>query len=239
MTAIASRAAGRRVGSAQGRPIGLSGRLIVVTLILMMAAEILVYVPAVATFRRGWVNDRIMGAQMIVLVLGSAPKEALPPALEASFVAAVKGAQAIGVRGSETRWLQAMPDEPLPPIGRDIDLRDPVWWKQFTGIARILIGAGPTVTRIIAPGPPGLAGTDRVEILLDEAPLRAAMLQFSKRFIAVSAAISGLTALILYLALHVMVVQPVRRLSSNIAAFAADPEDAGRIIATSLVLIAA
>jgi signal transduction histidine kinase len=72
-----------------------------------------------------------------------------------------------------------------------------------------------------------------VELILDERPLRAAIVEFSRNILLMSLLISGITAGLVYLALHWLIVRPVRRLSGNIAAFAADPENASRVITPS------
>ena len=49
-----------------------------------MLAEVLIYVPSVANFRRNWLNDRLAAAQIAVLVLDAAPEDGLSEELEAA-----------------------------------------------------------------------------------------------------------------------------------------------------------
>ena len=56
---------------------GLSGRLLVLTVGFVMLAEVLIYVPSIANFRRNWLNDRIAAARIAALVLDAAPAGAL------------------------------------------------------------------------------------------------------------------------------------------------------------------
>ncbi|NNM71630.1 HAMP domain-containing histidine kinase [Enterovirga sp. DB1703] len=215
------------------RRLGLSARLILLTTLFMMIAEVLIYVPSLANFRAAWIRNRVMGAQMIALALSAAPPGERPEELEEKLLAAVKGAQAIGVRGQGTQWLLATGAEVPPVPERHIDLRQPPWYGRIRGALRTLLMPLPRTTRIVAPGPPGAPGMDWVEILLDERPLREAMLAFTRQFLAVSLAVSGITSALLYLALHLLVVRPVRRLAANVTDFARNPEDASRIIRTS------
>lgn len=231
MTIVATRT-GEETGRTH-RTIGLSGRLILLTAAFVMLAEILIYLPALASFRRSWLNDRIMGAQIVVLALSARPQGDLSSEVERRLVAGIKGAQAIGVRGPGTRWLLATAGEPLPRPTRDIDLRNPPWYGPLRGAIRTLLSPGPTVTRLIGPGMLGIPGVEWVEVVLDERPLRRAMLAFTRNFLLVSLIIASITAALLYYALDAAVIRPVRRLSANIAAFASDPEDAERIIAPS------
>jgi signal transduction histidine kinase len=68
---------------------------------------------------------------------------------------------------------------------------------------------------------------------MDEAPLKAAMREYSENIVLVSLFISAIVATCAAMAIHMMVLRPVRRLTSNLMAFAERPEDASRIIVPS------
>ena len=84
--------------------------------------------------------------------------------------------------------------------------------------------------RVVGPAP---MGGDFVEIVLERAPLRQAMLRFSANILLLSLIISGITAALVYFALHYLLVRPMRRITANMMAFRADPENPSRIIAPS------
>src|SRR3954466_3872122 len=72
MTTIATRT--EQVES--GRPrrvLGLSGRLILLTIAFVLMAEILVFIPSLAAFRRSWISDRLSAAQMTAVLLSAYP----------------------------------------------------------------------------------------------------------------------------------------------------------------------
>ena len=52
---------------------GLSGKLLVLTILFVMLGEVLIYVPLVANFRVNWLNDRLASAYTAALVLDAAP----------------------------------------------------------------------------------------------------------------------------------------------------------------------
>ena len=55
------------------RRLGLSGKLLLLTIPLVMIAGILIYVPAIANFRMNRLNDRLAAANTAALVLDAAP----------------------------------------------------------------------------------------------------------------------------------------------------------------------
>ncbi len=210
------------------RAFGLSARLLLLTIVFVMIAEVLIYVPSVANFRRNWLSDRIAAAQMAALVLEASPSERLSADLEAKLLAGV-GARAIAVQGGSKRRLLAL-DDRLPDVDRVVDLRDAHWLRLIRGAFATLFRPAEGPIRVIGHG---MGEAEMVEVVLDERPLRAAMLEFSRNILILSLIISGITAGLVYFALHRLIVRPVRRLSGNIAAFAGDPEDASRVIAPS------
>ncbi len=86
------------------------------------------------------------------------------------------------------------------------------------------------VMRVMGPAP---KGGEFVEIVIDEAPLRAAMLRFSVNILLLSLVISAITAALVYLALHYLFVRPLRGMTANMTAFHGDPENPSRVIVGS------
>jgi signal transduction histidine kinase len=205
---------------------GLSSRLLMLTILFVMIAEVMIYVPSVANFRRNWLNDRLAAAQIAALVLDAAPDDTVSEELEARLLAGV-GAKAIAVRGGGTRRILAR--ENVPEVERVIDLRTASWWGLIRNAFATLLAPAEGPIQVIGDA----MGADFVELVIDERPLRDAMLEFSRNILVLSLLISGITAGLVYLALHWLIVRPVRRLSGNIAAFAAHPEDASRVITPS------
>ena len=169
-----------------------------------MLAEVLIYVPSIANFRRNLLQDRIAAAQIAALVLDAAPAGAVPPELERKLVMQV-GAQTVAIRAGGARRLLAVTDMP-PKVRRRTStfaVRDAAGLDR-----RRLRDAGPRQPRYIRVVGPGMSGVEFVEIVLDEKPLHEAMLRFSINILLLSLLISGITAVLVYAALHRMIVQP-------------------------------
>ena len=231
MTTIATRT--EQVES--GRPrrvLGLSGRLILLTIAFVLMAEILVFIPSLAAFRRSWISDRLSAAQMTAVLLSAYPAGSpLPEDVNTRLLASVPP-QLVGLRGSGTRWLFTRGSVPSE-VSRTADLRNPTWWGSLRGLFMMWFYGPERPMRLIGPGVPGVPGVDHVEIVIEETQLRDALLRFSQYFLAVSLVVSAITAVLMFMALHRVIIRPVQRLTRNIAAFAEAPEDVTRIIAPS------
>jgi signal transduction histidine kinase len=211
----------------RARP-GLSGRLLVLTIGFVMLAEVLIYVPSIAAFRRNWLTDRIAAAQIAALVLEAAPAGTVPQALQSMLLEQV-GALSVAVRSGGARRLLAAGEMP-GESAMTVDLRELPILTSIAQALATLVDTDQRYLRVV-----GAAGenVEFVEIVLDQAPLRAAMLRYSVNVLALSLFISAVTAGLVYLALVRLIVAPVRRLTSNIVSFQQNPEDVGRAIRPS------
>jgi signal transduction histidine kinase len=214
-------------GTAPGR-FGLSARLLVLTVLFVMLAEVLIYVPSVANFRQNWLASRISGAVTAALVLEAAPNGMVSDTLALQILDSI-GAKTVVLKMTESRRLLAATDMP-PEVDVTTDLREGTAMTAIIEAFDTLMAPRGRTLRVIGPAP---MGADYVEIVMDETPLKAAMIVFSRNILLLSLFISGLTASLVYLSLSWLIVRPVRRLTAAMVAFADNPEDQGRIIAST------
>src|SRR6186997_1146704 len=94
--------------------LGLSGKLLVLTVLFVMLTEVLVYVPSIANFRLNWLNDRLAAAHTAALVLEAAPSGMVPESLAREILESV-GAKAVALKTGQQRRLLAS-SATLPPV---------------------------------------------------------------------------------------------------------------------------
>lgn len=222
--------------------LGLPAKLLLLTGLFVMLAEILIFVPSLANFRVNWLTDRINAAHLAALASDAVPGGAVPPALRNELLATaqVKG---IAIKRMGQRRMVLPPEEELH-IDATYDLR-----AKARGVSQLIADAMSTFTmspnwmmRVIGqPSSPrgGQASSvmpyepdDFVEIILPGAPLLDAMYRFGLNILGLSIIISGITAALVYLALSGLLVRPMMRLAQNMLQFGEKP-DASRIIVPS------
>jgi signal transduction histidine kinase len=213
--------------SLRGR-LGLSGKLVLLTIPLVMIAEVLIYVPSIANFRINRLNDRLAAANTAALVLDAAPSGMVPDSLARQILGSI-GARAVAIKMGQQRRLLASADLPAA-IDHDIDMRSMTPWSAIVGSFETMLESGNQAIRIIGPGP---RGAQFIEVVTDELPLRQSMYRFSRNLLLVSLAVAVLTAALVYLALHYLFVRPMRRLTANLVGFHQNPESSARIIVPS------
>ena len=67
--------------TAERRGLGLSAKLLLLTITFVMLAEVLIFVPSVANFRITWLTDRLTGAQLAALAADAGPAGVVPDQL--------------------------------------------------------------------------------------------------------------------------------------------------------------
>jgi signal transduction histidine kinase len=205
--------------------LGLSGKLLLLTIPLVLIALLMIYVPAIANFRMNRLNDRIAAANTAALVLDAAPSGMVPEGLARQILGSI-GARAVAIKMGQQRRLLASADLPSA-IDHDIDLRTETVWQAITGAFETMLETGNQAIRVVGPAP---GNAQFIEVVMDEKPLRQAMWRFSRNLFSVSLLIAVLTAALVYLALHYLFVRPMRRLTASMVGFHENPESAANII---------
>lgn len=198
--------------------LGLSGKLLGLTILFVMVAEILIYVPAIANYRERWLEDRLNRARSVALVLEAAPQNMMSPALTRELLHSV-GAKTVAIKLGGARKLLAMSDTPEQP-SELVDLRETRFWTAIPEALGTLVAPPGRTIRVVGAADRG----EFVEAVLEETTLKAAMLNFSVNLLLVSLLISALTGGMLYVYLDRMIVRPVRHITGRMVSFRTDPE---------------
>ena len=206
----------------------LSSRLLVLTVIFVMVSEVLIFVPSVARFRLNYLVDHLADAHLAILALEATPDNLVSKELTQELLEHVGAYGIILHKPNVTLMLDA---GGAPRIDAVYDLR---FAGFFALIADAMITLGERENRIlrvldISPKDPRVT----VEMIFDEAPMRAEMWAFGIRVLELSIVISLITAALVYLSLQMLLVAPLRRLTMSMMRFREDPEDASRVIQAS------
>lgn len=132
------------------------------------------------------------------------------------------------LRRDEAREL--MLSSPVPgPVAASFDLREESFAMLMRDAVVRLFDSENEVIRVI--GDPVREGGLVIEVTMESAPLRDAMLEYGRRILALSAIISIATAVLLFLSVRTLMVRPIKKVVQNMMGYAKAPEDARQIIA--------
>ncbi len=200
---------------------GLSARLLVLTIFFVMLAEVLIFVPSMARYRLTYLEEKLASAHLAVLTLEATPDQMVSEELEGELLDYV-GAHSIALRRPDAGKLMLMREAP-GEVDASFDLRGAGALALISDAFASLTGPGDRLIRVVGQSPHQSAAS--VEVVIDEAPLCQAMFAFGERILALSLAISLITAALVYVALHLLLVRPMRRVTASMTLFREDPED--------------
>jgi signal transduction histidine kinase len=208
---------------------GLSAKLLLLTILFVMLAEVLVFVPSVSNFRRQWLMERLAAAQIASLAAEAAPGGQLPSMLRDELLERAQ-VKAIAVKRSGSRTLIIEMDMPAE-IDGSYDLHDASWLTLITDALMVYVQPDDRVIRVV--GDPGFHAGEMIEVVMGEQPLKAAMIRYGLDILGLSILISIITAALVYLSLDALLVKPMTKLTWNIVRFSERPEDPSRVITPS------
>ncbi len=213
----------------------LSARLLVLTILFVMLAEVLIFVPSVARFRLTYMQDKLAGASLVLLALEASPSDQVNQTMAETLLDRL-GAYAVaptGVMGVDTPiWQRELKRAVPTPVERRIDLDQASVVVLIYDALRCLMRQDQLAIEVqgTAPG----SAEKPIMVTIPQEPMRLAMIDYGRRILWLSLVISLIAASLIFLSLQWLLVRPMRRMNANMVSFRADPEDGSRVIRPSL-----
>ncbi|MAP95665.1 MAG: histidine kinase [Ponticaulis sp.] len=215
-----------RTAAKRGWTPGLSSRLFLLTIVFILIAEAMIFIPSAANYRTGYLNNRVEMAQTAVIALEAAPQRQVSDSLSLQLL---ENARIIAVAAGSERGNEIILAPSMEIDGKIgvVDLReeDPIE-RLFRGPAT-LFDAETKFLRIIQT--PRFEG-DFIEVVVDIQPLKAGLLDYSLRLLWLSLFVSTFVGILIYLTLVLTVVRPIRRITRSIEGFRDDPRNTETLI---------
>ncbi|MEL6373091.1 MAG: HAMP domain-containing sensor histidine kinase [Pseudomonadota bacterium] len=218
----------------------LSAKLLLLTILFVMLAEVLIFFPSVANYRVNWLQDRLRAAQLAALAAEGRSQGVIPQMLRKELLQTAR-VRSVALKRDQNRQLVLRASMP-GPVTAKFDFRE---WERSTGPfdwlfmrfksmwdAMGCFTADP-MSGIMVLGEPAGGPGQFIEVVVEQGPLCEAMAGFALKILLLSILISVITAALVYFALNRLLVRPITRISSNMLAFSEDPEQPGRIITPS------
>jgi len=204
----------------------LSARLLVLTIVFVMLAEVLIFTPSIARFRATWLADRLAAGHLATLSVMATPDGMVTEPLERELLAHV-GAYSVDLSLPPDRDVYML-GLTVPPVDERVDLgaRGPL--GLIVDAYDSLFETGDRILEVTGVSPRDPRAT--VTVVIDEAPLTADMIDYGWRILGLSIVISLITAGLVFVSLRWLMVRPMSRLTEKMVAFREDPENAAAIV---------
>lgn len=207
----------------------VSGQLLVLTIAIVMLAEVLIYVPSIARFRVSWLEDRLEAAQIAVLALEARPDRMVDRELADELLRNAEVYSVTLTKDSQSDLFLGH-DMP-PPADHKVDLRNTNLLQEINqAFGSLRYGEG-RVLEVM--GNARYREGSSVEIVIDETGLCEAMFTYSRNILGLSIIIALFTASLIYLSLLWFFVRPILRITNSMDRFRMDPENSVSVIRPS------
>lgn len=206
----------------------LSSKILILTILFVMIAEVLIFVPSVANFRMSWLSEKLnTAAAASVLILSDAELK-LPPEVQDDVLMAT-GAKAIALKlGERSRFIRLT--DAMPPIYDVVDVGNFSALSAIRDAFDTMLFGGDRYIRVH--GPIG-ESRNEIELILSDGPLRDAMLVYARNVAGLSLIISLITAGLVFMAINRIAIRPVRNMTRSMLRFSSNPDDPEAVIAPS------
>ncbi|HEV2562459.1 MAG TPA: HAMP domain-containing sensor histidine kinase [Rhizomicrobium sp.] len=207
----------------------LSGRLLLLTLIYVMITQVLIFLPTIGRYHRSLLDQHIESAEIAILPFTEAGGEQLSTGLRSELLMRA-GASAVMLKRPEQRELFLVSEIPSK-INTTIDLRNIGVVGDMVQAVDCLAEGGNRILHVVALT--HIKGAQAIEVIVSEKSIYQQLVDYSGRVLLLAILISLVTALLVFLSLFLILVRPMRRITTAMVTFKDDPEDASRIIAPS------
>jgi signal transduction histidine kinase len=202
-------------------PGGLSARLLVLTVLFVLLGGALAVPPALAAFEEQWLLDRVRAAELASLTADLAPNQVVSQRVRDQLLHGA-GVTNIAIQTDGMRRL-VLPGGKMPRAPYLVDLRDQAPGSWLAAPFHTLSAGEGRSVRVVAE--PRFRKADFVEIVAPDAELKRELSRYLWRLILVTAFVSAMAGMLVYLSLNLFLVRPMQRITRSMERFRADPED--------------
>lgn len=201
----------------------LAGRLLALTVGAVMAGELFIFAPALATFHETWLRERMNLAQIGALALEGSPEQAIAESLEYELLTNAGVLRAALQREGERVLLLEGDETPNADALVKYDYTTATPTQRFFWAFETWLAPSGRVLQVMAR--PRFESGQFIEIVLHERALKRAMNNFARSFVLLSMLILMSAGGMVYFALTLLFVRPMHDLTRGIERFRDKPED--------------
>lgn len=214
--------------SRRRRLTGLSAKLLILTAVFVLIAEILIFVPSIANFRNVWLKDHLLTAEAASIVYLDSDTQSLSLKAGESLLATTESIVVV-IRNDGISRLMATSGI-AGELVQHIDLDNSTPFGSITSAISMLFANPEAEYRVFG----AMRSSDaKLELVQKMKYIQDAMWVYARNVAVLALLISVFTAALVYLALYQLIVLPIIKLSANMDAFSEAPENTSLVFKPS------
>lgn len=203
---------------------GLSAKLLILTAIFVLIAEVLIFVPSIANFRNDWLKDHLLTAEAASIVYLDSNDLMLSEAAGQNLLQTTS-AITVAIRREGFSRLMATSGNASELI-QHIDLDNSTAFGSISSSLSMLFAKPDSQYRVFGT----MRSSDAIMELVQEVKyIQASMWKYARNVALLSLLISIITAAMVYFTLYRLIVLPIIRISSNMDEFSKTPQNASLV----------
>ncbi|MEM9331288.1 MAG: HAMP domain-containing sensor histidine kinase [Pseudomonadota bacterium] len=203
---------------------GLSAKLLMLTVVFIMLAEILIFVPSVANFRNVWLRTHLDIAEAASIVYLDSNDLMLSDTAAMRLLETTRSST-VAIRKDGISQLIASTQSP-GEIVEHIDLDSSTAFGSIRSALAMLVMSPDAKYRVFG----SIRSQDaEIELVQRMEFIQTAMWRYARNILFLSLLISVFAAGLVYLALYRLIVRPIIKISANMDNFSQAPENASLI----------
>ena len=203
-------------------PGGLSARLLTLTILFVAGGGALAFPPALATFERQWLLERVRAAETVSRFADIAKASVNGPRREQLLRGA--GVEWVAIQTKDEGLHLVLEGKRTSRAPYFVDLRDVAPAAWLAAPFQTLFGGGGRTVRVRAE--PRFISAQFIEVVAPDAELRRELLNYLWRMVLIVALVATLAGGLVYLSLNLFLVRPMQRITYAMERFRAAPDDA-------------
>src|SRR5437763_12145176 len=202
-------------------PGGLSARLLTLTVLFVAGGGALAFPPALASFERQWLLERVRAAETVARFADIARASVNGPQREQLLRGA--GVEWVAIQTKDEGLHLVLQGQRSSQTPYFVDLRGPAPTAWLAAPFQTLLGGPGRSVRVRAT--PRFIAAQFIEIVAPDAELRRELLRYLWRMVLIVALVASSAGVLVYLSLNLFLVRPMQRITYAMERFRADPED--------------
>lgn len=203
----------------------LSTKFLLLSILCVLAAQVLIFVPSIAAMRTGWLETKLASVAPVSLLIEQNTTLDIPQHVQ-DMVLLTTDTKAIILHNGDQSRIIAIAELPTEVVAR-IDLNQVDEAEAISGAFKALLYGGNNYLSVT--GRIG-DGSKSLEMIINDSELHKDLIRFSRNIALLSLLISVLAASFIYLIINNMLVRPVIRMHRNMIGFTQTPDDPSMII---------
>ena len=210
-------------------PRGLSARLLILTVLIALAAALLILVPSLADYQENRYLERSRAAELASLAVDVAPSRTVSSTMRDQLL---KGAGVVSVAVQSDNARRLLIEAPrMSRTPELVDLRNRDFGTWISQPFLTLFSGDDRYVRVVAR--PRFRDGDLIEVVIPNATLRSDLAAYLVRVVWVALFLAVVAGAGLFLLLNAFLVRPIQKLTRAMERFRADPEDPRAHVALS------